>query len=150
MLGSPFDGARLDTVGSVGNRVCSNGVEHLGKEVFLFSGHLVDCADSARPMAQSVEGAFETEAVGGDLKSLCRTEHEVSSQVVADGMHQQLLDNHSWAFTTQVLHLHGDFDVAKTEFNLPAQSVKLRQLLQWITLWIDQAGNEINDACPKA
>ena len=116
-FGPSFFGARLGSVGSMGNEVPGEAAQHVVDEFGLFAGRVVGGVDGLGPVAQGVERAFEADAIQRNMVQMRGLLHESAHQVVGDQMDLEFLLDHAWALAAQHIEAEGGLDLGEVDLS---------------------------------
>lgn len=78
-----------------------------------------------------------------DVGALRCLSHEGANKIVGQQTGGQFLAKESRGLHVERLHVHGGFDMAKIDLDLPAMSVQSNNVSQRITFLIKQVGEQI-------
>ena len=142
VLGASFSDARFGSIGAGRQDVFGEDLQNVLEEAGLYPWPIIGCIEGVGPLAQRVDGAFETEAMERDMIEGGGSLHEGADQVVGDGMHGDFLSYHRGRKAAEHIHAHGGLDVAEEQLDGPSAHVQLGQIVCAVAERIGQGRNE--------
>ena len=106
MLRSPFSKSRFNTVGTVRNTMCNDGIEQLVVKCRPNSGAVLGFARDQRLEGfERLDGALEADGPWFDAMLDGGLGHDRSDQIVGQDVRPNLLAHQFWCLASQDVHL---------------------------------------------
>ncbi len=141
-FGSALDDTWFRAIEATRQGVLSDSLKEEGVDVFGFPGVGLGLPKNPRPRLDEIQRSLEAEFGNVEAVGHGSLPHEPADEVVGDEEHGDFLFDHGRGKTTQDLHAHGGFEVAKTQFDSPTQTKQVCQGGGGIGLGIQQRGDQ--------